>query len=510
MVIATLFYETYMLYYFVFLMIAIWKNNNLTVRTKENRIKTLKELTPFIIGGGLYLIAYFGFQLFFPPKYDGAFISKDLTLWGLIETATLMSKLSFPLQTFSDYNGLLYHRAMSLDGMFSIYRIDLITLVQGLIVIVLAYYSMNKYKAIKYINLLWGFLVGICLVYLPLILVSASSRYYLKNWHSYVPTFFSYFGYTLCFVMLLFSILNLLSFSKITRHIFQLIICCILFWVTAITNITNKAVAEDLELSSFRLEMADYAIKKGTIPNLTTKTPICFEEAHKTSSTMGQWVTTQYFSWKDYFVKQDGKKYNFIDSYDEFVKKNKSEEKVWVCFFLQATKTNDAIMYFAKLKGNELTKLQNNIVCDTIIALYHSPYKTYNISITSKNSDNTVYINKIPINNIGNYHRANISFPPIKGQECTVFQLTGKSLIASTLSISNTLSSEEIKQTKSSIKLSRKERIEEIIIEIKNTPSWLNEIKKKAKARNQTMDEAIRKDAQWLYDNKLNEIQKQN
>lgn len=510
MLIATLFYETYMLYYFVFLIIAIWKNNNLYLRTKENWIKTFKELTPFIIGGGLYLIAYFGFQIFFPPKYNGAYISKDLTLLGLLQTATLMSKLSFPLQTFSDYNGLLYHRAMSLDGIFKIYRIDLIIAVQGLIVIALAYYSMNKYKAIKYINLLWGFIIGICLVYLPLILVSASSRYYMKNWHSYVPTFFSYFGYTLCFVMLLFAILNLLSFSKITRHVFQVIICFILFWVTAITQTTNKAVSEDLELSSFRLEMADFAVKKDAIPNLTTKTPICFEEAHKTSSTMGQWVTTQYFSWKDYFVKQVGKKYNFIDYYDEFVKKYKKEDKVWVCFFRQTTKTNDAIMYFACLKGNELPKLQDNIVCDTIIALYHSPYKTYNISIASKNSNDSVYINKIPINNIGNFHSANISFPPVKGQGCTVFQLTGKSLIASTLSISNTLSSEEIKQTKSSIKLTRKEKIDEIIIEIKNTPSWLNEIKNKAKARNQTLDEAIRKDAQWLYDNKLNEIQKQN
>jgi len=509
MLIATLFYETYLVYYLVFLFIAIWKNNNLSVRNKDNVIKTLKELLPFIIGGTLYLIAYFGFQLFYPPKYDGAYISKDLTLFGLFQTATLMSKLSFPLQGFSDYNGLLYHRAMSLDGMFKIHRIDLIIAIQGFIVVVLAYYALNKYKAIKYIHLLWGFIIGIILVYLPLLLVCASSRYYLASWHSYVPTFFSYFGYTLCFVMLIFAILNLLSFSKIARISFQVLFCILLFWVSVLTQTTNKAIAEDLELSSFRLEMAEDAIVKGTIPNLNTKTPICFEQAHNTSSCIGKWVTTQYFTWKDYFVKVTGKKYNLTEKYEDFISDNKTNEnRVWVCFFRQTTKTNDALMYFAGLKGCELPKDQNNIICDTIITLYHSPYKEYNVSIVTNGNNDTVYINSIPMKTNGNYHSINIAFQPKTGNKSTAFELSGKDLVASSLTVSNILSNDDRIWTESIYKKSKKEKIEELMLDIKNNPSWLKNVEKKAKERNVSLEEAIRKDAEWFYDNEKK--QKQN
>jgi hypothetical protein len=177
MFIATLFYETFMMYYLVFFMVAIWKNEVFSNRTKENYLKTIKNLIPFIIGGLIYLITYFSFQYFYPPKYTGASLSNDLTIGGLFSTASLMSKLSFPLQVFYEFNGLLFKHTMSLDGIFKTYRMDLVVLVQGLIVMTLTYYALNKYKNIKYIHLLWGFLLGICLVYIPLLIVSSSSHY---------------------------------------------------------------------------------------------------------------------------------------------------------------------------------------------------------------------------------------------------------------------------------------------------------------------------------------------
>ncbi|MBP1629745.1 MAG: hypothetical protein H6Q15_638 [Bacteroidetes bacterium] len=507
MLIATLFYETYLVYYLVFLFIAIWKNNAFSLINKEKIIKIFKELFPFILGGVLYLIAYFGFQLFYPPKYDGAYISKDLTLCGLFQTATLMSKLSFPLQTYVDYRDVLLSHPTSLDATFKPYRIDLIIAIQGLIVVALAYYAMNKYKAIKYIHLLYGFIMGICLVYLPLLLVCASSRYYLASWNSYVPTFFSYFGYTLCLVMLLSAILNLLSFSKITRISFQILFCILLFWVTVITQTTNRAVAEDMELSSFRFEMAEDAIVKRTIPSLNTKTPICFEQANNTSSYFGTWVTDQSFSWKDYFVKLTGEKYNLTGRYKDFISNYKTNDKqVWVCFFRQSAKTNDALMYFAGLKGSKLPENQKDILCDNIITLYHSPYKEYNVSILTSGNNDTVYINSIPMQCSGNYHSINIAFYPKIDNNSTIFELRGKDLIASSLTISNILSNDNKVRTESIYKKTKKERIEEIILEIKNNPSWLKNAEKKAKERNISIEEAIRKEAQWHYNEEEQKI----
>jgi hypothetical protein len=247
--------------------------------------------------------------------------------------------------------------------------------------------------------------------------------------------------------------------------------------------------------------MADYAIKQEVIPNFSTTTPICFEQAHNTTSYMGQWVTKQYFSWKDFFVKQVGKKYNFIDNYERFVEKNSTQDKVWVCFFKQASKTNDAIMYFAGLKGVDLPQKQNEIICDTIIVLYHSPFKTFNVSIASQNAWDTVSINNLYINSFGNYHSNNIAVSVKEGHKCSVFRITGKNLIASTLSISNILNYTQILYTKSFIILTEQERIDDIKTEIKNNPAWYKSIVEKAKKENKSVEEVLKNDAKWMYDN---------
>ena len=501
MFIATLFYEAFLMYYLVFLMIAIWKNNLFSIKTKANYIKTIKHLIPFFIGGTVYLITYFTFQQFFPPQYIGASVSENITPWGLLKTATLMSKLAFPVQNFYDYNNLLLYRNTNIDGVFNIFSLDLIVFVQGLIIMVLAYYAMNKYKTIKYIHLLWGFILGICLVYIPLTIISFSSRYYLQNWHSYVPTFFSFFGYTLSILMILFALLNLLSFSKIIRQVFQILACLGLFWVSIITQTTNRAIAQDLELSEFRFEMVDFAFEKEVIPNLTAHTPICFEQANLTTSSLGKWVIGQYFNWKDFLIKQVGKEYNIMDSYVEFVQKNKTEERVWVCFSKQATKSSDAIMYFAGLNGEALSENQNEILCDTIIVLYRSTFKEFNLIIATQNPDDTIYINNQPINSIGNFKTINLSLSFIKGHNSSVFQITGKNIIASSLSISNILNYGETLTMFSLTSLSFEDRVNITIEKIKSNASWFELIKTKAKQTNKPLEEVLKNDAIWYLGN---------
>lgn len=133
--------------------------------------------------------------------------------------------------------------------------------------------------------------------------------------------------------------------------------------------------------------------------------------------------------------------------------------------------------------------------------MYYSPYKTFNVSIASQNAVDTVSINNIHINSIGNYHSNNIAVSVKEGHKCSVFRITGKNLIASTLSISNILNYTQTLYTKSFIILSEKERIDDIITEIKNNPSWYKLIIEKAKKEKTSIEEVLRKDAKWMYDN---------
>jgi hypothetical protein len=502
MLMGTLFYEAFMFYYIVFLMIAIWKNNLLKVRTKANLIKTLKELLPFIIGGTLYLIVYFVFQIFYPPLYNGAFVAKNITLWGVLKTAFAMSSFSIPFKSYLQTGHILINRSMSIDGVFSLLRIDLLLIFQGLIVCIIAFYVMQKYKAIKYIHLLWGFIAGVAFIFLPTIIISFTNRYYLSNLNNHVPTFYSYFGYILCIVMIIAAILNLVSFSKKLRIGFQITVTLLLFVVCILTQSMNKAICEDLQLSNFRFEMVEEVIEDSKLIDYTTKTPICFEEAGYTSSTIAKWTTWQYFSWQYYFIKVTSKVNNFFNLYEDlYTKYHNLDTLTWVCFFRQTYKTQDALMYFSSQKGSSLPPKQKDILSNKIVALYHSPIKTFNVSIVTLSQDDTVYLNNMPMNKIGNYHNLNISFVPLKNKNSSSFSIRGNNLVAQTLTISNIPSSNEFHKTKYISEVNRKAYIENIILDIRSSSGWMQDVTRKAKERNRTIKQTLKDEATWYYDN---------
>src|SRR5574344_190788 len=81
MFLCSLFYESFLMYYLLFVIIALWKNKAFAIKTKAVFLKVLLDLIPFLCGGVIYLIAYFTFQKFYPPAYDGIAWGKDLSLW---------------------------------------------------------------------------------------------------------------------------------------------------------------------------------------------------------------------------------------------------------------------------------------------------------------------------------------------------------------------------------------------------------------------------------------------
>jgi len=112
-------------------------------------------------------------------------------------------------------------------------------------------------------------------------------------------------------------------------------------------------------------------------------------------------------------------------------------------------------------------------------------------------NNDSVYINNIPINSLGAFHSANISFDLNKEISC--FEIKGKDLIASSFNISNILS--DTKDIRF-IHKSQKEEIEEIICQIEKDPKWLKIIEEKAKRNGNTIKKQIYLDAQWSLLNK--------
>ena len=425
MFLTTLFYESFLMYYLLFAAIAFWKNRKFPLRTKKKIIQTTKDLLPFVFGGIIYLIAYFVFQHFYPPTYFGVDMQKHLTIWGLIVSMFNMARESFPLQVYTLHKGMLNIYSTFNDSYYYIWRADLLSYIKGSIAVVLFYYLTNKYnQKIKYSSLL---------------LVCLSKKYYLSWNNSYVPTFYTFFGFALCFSAIVFAFINLMTIKKWTLNVAKVLIAFVIFIITIITQMTNTSTSQDLACSQIRMDMAKEVFSQRSIPNITTQTPICLEQLHHTTSSMGENITMP-LHWSEFFQKETGSLFNLYDKYFDFYDANKTNSSVvWTGFFWQAAKDNDALLWFAPTQGISLPMMQKNIICDSLVGFYHSPFKTYNVSIVSTQPQDSVWANDTLMNSNGNYHNLNISFPIKRGKENTVFSIRGKGLIPSSLSVSNIL-----------------------------------------------------------------------
>lgn len=489
--ISALFYESYLCYFFIPFIISLWKNNLLHNKTKQNINKVLKELSPFIICLSLYIIVYFGFRAFYPTQYWGSKIPKDLSFFKAIKSATQLGFYSLPLKVYSEYKDLLNVYSLSFNNIFNIFQVDLIYYIQGIIISGLSFYSLNNYKRIDSKKIFYFFLVGICLYYLPLLPLCISSKYFDNDIYNYVPTFLSLFGVVVSIASLVLFILNKIQKNKIINISYILFVCVSIFFISILTNGTNRVVAKDLEYSNYRLKIVKDIFKNDLAKDINNS-PICLEQANQTTSAMGKWITGQEFSWNKYIKRVSSKDINAYDKYNTFYDKYKnSDTMVWVAFSRQAVKTDDILMFFAELKGNTLPKNQIDIVSNRIIVFYLSPYKHFSVSLTSKNND-SVYINNIAINSLGTFHSANILFDLNKEISC--FEIKGEDLIASSFNISNILT--DTKDIRFSQK-TEKEKIEELVFQIENDPKWLKLIEEKAKKNGNTIKKQTYLDAQW-------------
>lgn len=436
---ATLFYETYLIYYILFLVFAIWKRNLFQSFNKERIILVLKDIYPFIIGGVVYLIAYFVFQHFYPPKYIGMQISEQLTFSGLIETIYTLCTYSFPLQVHNGFRHVISGSYFSSN--------NIIFLINGLLISLVSYTVLIKYKKIKSKYLLITLIIGLLFIFLPQLFIAITTKYYLLGYKGYLPTFFSFFGTTISIVSLIFLLYNLLYRNKATKIIFCLLLSLFVLNIAVKTQVTNNLVADDMKLSSERFELVKQVIDKNLIPDIENQV-ICLEQAHGTSSNIAKWVTFQGFTWKNYIYRVRAKNVDVYDRYNELYQDYNNQDKtVWVVFYTQSNKADQSILYIGKIKGKDLSPKIEDINCDTLI-------------MVSNNQAPKLIIAKDLAKSIPKWPIQQKTFSPQK-----------------------------------------QEKINQNMEIIRNNPDWYNQIKEKAKASYVSTQRQLRSDAQWMVEN---------
>lgn len=432
MFLATLFYEAYMVYYILFLILFIWKRKLFKGFTKAKLMLVIKDIIPFFICGLVYMIVYFSYRYFYPPYYPGLHPVESWSISGLMITMFRLSSYAFPLQTYNDFKYIIPTPYLS--------SINILFVVNGLLIASLSYYALSKYKKIKSIYFIAAIFISALFVFLPQIFVSISQKYYLAGYKNYVPSFFTFFSFTIFLLSIIFLLYNLSIKNKVLRIAFKIIISLLILYTSILTQIINNTIANDFHLSKERFEIVDKSINENAIPNIENEV-ICFENANNTSSMILKGVTCQSFKWKDYIFRVSGKKVKAYDKYNDLYKDYSNSDKlVWVTCLNQTKKANQAVLYFAQVRGKELPKNKIDINCNKLIKVTQEGKPRL---IESKAEINSINLRQI-----------------------------------------------YIKQ--------RQDRFNELVEQMKHTPRWYNQIKQKAKDNKISIEEQLKGDANWI------------
>lgn len=432
MFLSTLFYEAYMIYYILFFILFIWKRRLFNGFTNAKLMLVIKDIIPFFICGLIYLIVYFSYRYFYPPYYPGLHIVDNWSISGLMRTMFRLSSYAFPLQTYHDFKYIIPTPYLS--------SINILFALNGLLIASLSYYALSKYKKIKSIYLISAFFIGALFVFLPQVFISLTEAKYLAGYKNYVPSFFTFFSFTIFLLSIIFLLYNLSIRNKVLRIIFKIIITLLILYTSVLTQVANNTIANDFQLSKQRFELVDKAIAENAIPNIENQV-ICFENAHNTSSKIIKMVTHQGFNWNDYIFRVSGRKVKAYDKYNDLYNEYSNSDKlVWVTCLNQTKKADQPVLYFAQVRGKDLPKNKIDINCNKLIKVTQEGKPRL---IESKAEINSINLKQIYITQ-------------------------------------------------------RQERIKDLVEQMKNTSYWYKTIKQKAKDNKISIEEQLKGEANWM------------
>lgn len=434
--IAALFYESFIMYAFVSLLIFVLKSDFTPGQRLKGLIDNRKEVYPYLIAFLVYLSVYLAFRSIYPVQYWGSKFPRNLNIIEALKTATQLGFFSIPLKSFFSHQDFLNKYALGLNSSL-LSNISLITYVQStlLMIITIKLIRGGGYKAVRCKTLGLFSLLGVLLYYLPLLPLAFSSKYYKQGIENYTPTFLSYFGVLMIIASIVFSLANLVRKTPTLKTIYSIIIGVLVFVVSLLTNHTNTVISRDLEASNHRFSLVENIYTSNSV---STNIPICLEGASATTSAMGSYLLGQEFTWNKFISRTTQLDINAYDNYNDFYNTYKDSDSIlYISFFSQSIKTNDAMLLFAKIRGKDLMESINDNVSDDIVLSYLSSYKSFNLSLISQSND-SVYLNNSSLNKIKNYNSANILSSSLRNKT-TILEIKGRDIIISSIKISNIL-----------------------------------------------------------------------
>lgn len=503
--IATLFYETYLMYYIFIFILVIRRYPLKSLLSGTVIFKFLKEIIPFIIFGIIYLTIYFLFIKSYASVYEGNQISSDLTISRFLWTIGNMSLYSLPLSSLFDYRFFLTEYSLSEASIFNFFEIiftqaGLAAYVKGFIAVLVIWMIQSIYKnQFKNKNLVFLIIVSALYIILPHLPLSLSAKYTNAIQNTYVSTYFSFFAVVTFCISLFLLLKNLLRNNKILKSFYNIFLYIIVFFVTIAIQFVNQRVTDDLNIAEKRIEIMKSMLKRDYIEN---NAAIYVGNLHKSTSYFSNSITRQSNSFNGFTKIKNNLDINQYLDYNTFYNQYKLDSGiVYTLYFSQASKTGDSYLSILRCHGYQLKEDMNQNKGDSIWVGYYSRYKKFGIGISS-DSCKAVTMEGIETQNLGTFHFNNLNF--LSRPNTCIIKIKGKDLYPITLSIVNQLYPNIPSQMIGALpKKYESAWVYHIMNELNKNKDFKNLIQKKADQFHIPYKSALRQDAQWILYNQF-------
>ena len=498
--IATVFYESYLVYYLLIFIFIIHRYSWSSLKEKKKRIHLYKELVPFVFFGILYLTTYYLFFKSTPSQYGGNTLASQFNFSLFLKALATMTLYTFPFSTLFDYHFFITESSTQYNQSFHLYQVlfteaSMVAYVKAIIATALFLILTRKNPVnMDKKRLLVVALIALFFIIAPHLPLALSEKYSNHIQTTYVTTFFAFFAMILFLFAMIAFLLQWGAVKKWRNRLVLGFLTLFIFISTLSIQFVNERITHDLAVGEQRLTHLKIVFNPEFIQY---GSPVYTEQLHHTGSYFTSSITRQLELFHSFAKEKCGLKIKAYPHYDEFYNQFKDQERlVYLMYHTQSSKTGDSQILIVPLLGTQLQEQFENNRCDSLIVSYLSAHKKFSIQAAT-DSICELLIDENPITHYGNFHHANLLF--LNKPSSGIIKIGGCQIIPQSISISN-----QIIHGVPLLKLDQipshyeNAWVRQIMRELQRDQSSVKMIKQKADEQRIPYRKALRADARWI------------
>lgn len=503
--IATVFYESYLVYYLLIFIFIIHRYSWSSLKEKKKRVLLYKELVPFIFFGILYLTTYYLYFMSTPSQYGGNSFASQFNLSLFLKALGTMTLYTFPFSTLFDYHFFITESSTQYNQSFNLYQVlfteaSMVAYVKAIIATALFLILTRKNPInMDKKRLLVVALIALFFIIAPHLPLALSEKYSNHIQTTYVTTFFAFFAMILFLFTMIAFLLQWGAVKKWRNRLILGFLTLFIFISTLSIQFVNERITDDLAIGEKRLTHLKIVFNPEYIEN---GSPVYTAQLHQTGSYFTRPITRQTELFHSFAKEKCGLEIESYPHYEEFYNKFKNQERlVYLMYHSQNNKIGDSQILIVPLLGTQLQKQFENNRCDSLIVSYLSACKKFSIQAAT-DSICELLIDKNPITHYGNFHHANLLF--LNKPSSGIIKIGGCQIIPHSISISNQIIHGVPLLTLGEFPSHYENAwVKQIMRELQRKQEFVKMIEQKAEEHGIPYREALRNDAHWLLYNEF-------